>query len=133
VYTTFILFFSFHSSAYFEVKPIKYLSFTCRLSQAALYRLNGDVNPLHIDPNMAALMGFKAPIMHGLCSLGIVVRQLIRHFDIPTEAFVSVKVRFNAPVVPGQVLETSVWVEQNRVFFTTTVLGSDKSALTGQS
>ena len=79
---------------------------------AALYRLTGDLNPLHIDPTFAQRGGFGAPILHGLCTLGTAVRCILAHASDAGHGPVSataVKCRFTGPVVPGQMLHIRLW------------------------
>ncbi|CAG0883037.1 unnamed protein product [Cyprideis torosa] len=114
--------------------PDSVLTFQSSLDQAALYRLNGDTNPLHIDPNMSALAGFKKPILHGLCTMGIVVQQLLSKFcGADPTAFKAVKVRFAGPVLPGQTLETDAWLEDagRKIQFETRVAETGKPAIKG--
>ncbi|TIB14003.1 hypothetical protein E3P89_02126 [Wallemia ichthyophaga] len=78
--------------------------------QAALYRLSGDYNPLHIDPAMAKMAGFKAPILHGLATYGIATRALIVGIGGGDPgAIVAVGARFTSPVSPGDTLSTRIW------------------------
>jgi acyl dehydratase len=72
---------------------------------ALLYRLNGDLNPIHIDPAAAARAGFDRPILHGLCTYGVVGYLLTRTVcgHDPTRLR-SLGVRFSAPVLPGETI-----------------------------
>ena len=99
------------------------------LPQAALlYRLNGDFNPLHADPDVAAAAGYAQPILHGLCTFGIAGRGLLRelcNYD-PTK-FKSMRARFTAPMSPGETVRTEIWVEgQGRMRFRCRSLESDR-------
>ena len=87
--------------------------------QAALvYRLSGDPNPLHADPVVARSAGFSAPILHGLCTLGIAGHAVLRTFcDYDPARFTSMKLRFSAPVYPGESIRTEMWRDDDVVSF----------------
>jgi acyl dehydratase len=79
-------------------------------TQALLYRLSGDRNPLHSDPMFATAAGFDRPILHGLCTFGYVGRALLdRACDRRTEAFDSMEARFVSPMWPGDDLLLDIW------------------------
>ncbi|MGH8874586.1 MAG: MaoC/PaaZ C-terminal domain-containing protein, partial [Acidimicrobiia bacterium] len=83
--------------------------------QALLYRLSGDRNPLHADPAFAALGGFDRPILHGLCSYGIVCKAVVdRALGGEVEAVARYRARFSGVVFPGETIVTSMWDEGDR-------------------
>lgn len=81
-----------------------------RPEQALLYRLNGDDNPLHADPAVAEAAGFPRPILHGLCTLGVIGHALLRTLGGYDPArFQALDLRFSAPVFPGETIRTEIW------------------------
>ncbi|KAJ3033041.1 hypothetical protein HDV00_006826 [Rhizophlyctis rosea] len=97
---------------------------------AALYRLSADMNPLHIDPNIAGMAGYKVPILHGLLSFGIAGKHILKTFGGNDPAsFKSIKVRFAKHVQPGETLETQMWKEGNKVIFRVRVVERDEIAI----
>ena len=79
-------------------------------SQAALYRLNGDLNPLHIDLASAQRAGFDRPILHGLCTYGYAVRGVINGgLGGDIDRLKGFDARFSSPVYPGDTLTTEGW------------------------
>jgi multifunctional beta-oxidation protein len=95
--------------------------------QAAIYRLSGDYNPLHIDPSFAKMGGFKAPILHGLCFFGIAAKAIYQQFG----QIKNIKVRFAGTVVPGETLVTEMWKEGGKVVFQTKVKETGKLCISG--
>ena len=120
----------------FESGPIKRSmkkTFQTVEGQAVLYRLSGDLNPLHIDPSMAAMGGFKKPILHGLCTFGIAARQIVEALS-DSSSSVSMKLikgRFSRPVYPGETLVTNINVraeDKHEIHVTFTTCTSTDSA-----
>lgn len=89
------------------------------LPQAAMiYRLSGDYNPLHIDPKVATIAGFKAPILHGLCSFGVAGRALVRMCcGGDATKLTHMQLRFSSPIYPGETIRTEIWRNGNEISF----------------
>jgi acyl dehydratase len=88
--------------------------------QALLYRLNGDHNPLHANPEVAAAAGFDRPILHGRCTLGHAAHAVLRVMaDYDPTRMKGIQVRFTAPVFPGETLRTEMWRDGDAVSFRT--------------
>jgi len=83
--------------------------------QALMFRLSGDYNPLHADPQLATMVGFERPILHGLCTLGFATRHVVAQ-TCPgeSERLLRVGGRFSSPCVPGEILETQMWYVDQR-------------------
>ncbi|MFC0600832.1 MaoC/PaaZ C-terminal domain-containing protein [Streptomyces palmae] len=87
-----------------------------REDQALLYRLSGDRNPLHADPEFAALAGFDRPILHGLCSYGITLKALVDTLLNGEVARVrTYSTRFAGVVFPGETLRVRAWRQRGRI------------------
>jgi acyl dehydratase len=85
---------------------------------ALLYRLTGDSNVIHADPAIARQNGFRAPILHGSCTLAVACRAVLAGVcGYDDRRLLAIGTRFTAIVYPGEVLETQMWVEGEEVFF----------------
>ena len=93
-------------------------------AQAALiYRLSGDANPLHADPVVARAAGFSRPILHGLCTMGVACHAVLRSLlEYDPSRVRGMRVRFTAPVLPGDTLRTELWRDGEVVSFRTTAV-----------
>ena len=111
------------SASTFEVPARKAdheVRYQTRIDQALLYRLSGDRNPLHSDPSFARAGGFERPILHGLCTYGFTGRALLHTLCGGDAArFKSMEGRFSKPVMPGDELVISMWVDGNTSLFQT--------------
>jgi acyl dehydratase len=95
-----------------EGPPTAVLELPIREEQALLYRLSGDWNPLHADPDFARRAGFDRPILHGLCSYGMVLKAVVDNELAGDVARVrGYAARFTGVVLPGETLRVSLWRE----------------------
>lgn len=106
-------------------KPDAVVEEKTTLEQAAIYRLSGDYNPLHIDPAFSSMGGFPKPILHGLCFFGIAGKHVLKTYG----PFEDIKVRFAGSVIPGETLVTEMWKEGNKVIFVSKVKERNAIAL----
>jgi len=110
-----------------ERAPDVSISYVTSPDQALVYRLSGDRNPLHSDPEFAKLAGFDKPILHGLCTYGFTGRALLHGLcDGDPARFTSMEARFSASVYPGDELTISMWriADGEAVFTTSTQAGA---------
>ncbi|GAA6150327.1 Acyl dehydratase [Pseudooceanicola nitratireducens] len=100
--------------------------FTTPEGAALIYRLSGDLNPLHADPAVAEGAGFKRPILHGLCTLGVAswsITQALADGDFT--ALTHLELRFTSPVYPGETIRTEMWRDGSDIRFRARVVERD--------
>ncbi|WP_424189229.1 MaoC/PaaZ C-terminal domain-containing protein [Actinokineospora sp. G85] len=96
--------------------------------QALLYRLCGDTNPLHADPAFARAAGYPAPVLHGLCTFGVVCKALVGAvLDGDADPVTGFSARFAGVVHPGEPLRTRAWLDGSALRATTTAPGRDEA------
>ncbi|GAU69381.1 putative enoyl-CoA hydratase [Streptomyces sp. NBRC 110611] len=101
-----------------------------REDQALLYRLSGDWNPLHADPEFAELAGFDRPILHGLCTYGVALKAVVDTvLGGEVSKVRSYATRFAGVVFPGETLGIRMWREPGRVQVSVTAPGRDDAAV----
>jgi len=94
------------------------VDFGTRPEQALVYRLSGDLNPLHIDPDVSEAAGFGKPILHGSCTFGIAARAVLKAVaGNDPRRLRRFGARFSKPVYPGDTIRTEIWNENGQVLF----------------
>lgn len=110
--------------------PDQMIDLQTRPEQALLYRLSGDINPLHSDPDVAARAGFERPILHGLATFGVACRGLLKGFcNYDPDRLRSISARFSAPAFPGDLIRLECWKDGNDVAFRARVPARDSIVL----
>jgi acyl dehydratase len=106
--------------------PDKSIDMSTRADQALIYRLCGDRNPLHSDPEFARRAGFPRPILHGMCTFGITCRGILQTYaDYDPTAFKQHAARFSAPVYPGETVTLDTWKDGSVISFEARVKARD--------
>jgi len=106
-----------------EREPDHVWDFPTRPEAAIVYRLSGDLNPLHVEPAVARTAGYERPILHGLATFGVCGLALLRtHCSYDPARLASIAGRFTAPVFPGETIRTEMWKDELGVTFRARVL-----------
>ena len=92
---------------------------------AAIYRLMGDYNPLHIDPKFSKVGGFDVPILHGLATFGISGKHVFQTYG----PFKNIKVRFAGTVLPGETIVTEMWKDGGKIIYRAKVKETGKPCI----
>ena len=101
-----------------------------RPEMALVYRLSGDVNPLHAEPAFATAAGFPRPILHGLATFGVAGHAILKSVcDYDPSRLKAIAGRFSAPVFPGETIRTEMWRDGNVISFRARVTGRDVIAV----
>lgn len=110
--------------------PDQMIDLQTRPEQALLYRLSGDINPLHSDPDVAAKAGFERPILHGLATFGVACHGLLKGFcNYDPDRLRLISARFSAPAFPGELIRLECWKDGNDVAFRARVPARDSIVL----
>lgn len=103
--------------------PDRSISMTTSRRSALIYRLSGDWNPLHADPEVARKAGFERPISHGLGTMGVATRALLATYcDNEAHRLTKMFVRFSKPVYPGETLKVDMFEDGNEIGFRASVV-----------
>ncbi len=101
------------------------------VQQALIYRLSGDKNPLHADPEFAKLGGFDRPIIHGLCSYGVVCKAIVDGvLKGDTARVARYQARFAGVAFPGETFRTSWWQEGDKILIEAKAAERDAKVIT---
>ena len=101
-----------------------------RPETALIYRLSGDVNPLHAEPTFAREAGYPRPILHGLATFGVAGHALLKTLcNYNPARLTAMAGRFSAPVFPGETIRTEIWRDGDVVSFRARALERDVVAI----
>ena len=117
-----------------ERKPDHVVESPTLPQQALLYRLCGDKNPLHADPEFAKMGGFDTPILHGLCSFGMVCKAVVdTALGGDTTKVTRYQARFAGVVFPGETIVTSLWREGDKILVSAKAKERDTPVITNSA
>ncbi len=116
-----------------EREPDGAIDMMTRPEQALIYRLSGDINPLHAVPDFAKQAGFPGPILHGLCSFGVAARGIVSALcGGNSDNLRRFSLRFSSPVYPGETIRVEYWkLEKGEIAFRTRIVARDVIVHTG--